>query len=82
MAYTRHSKLSLLHRKVSKLSEKCRLLVKFVEGKTKKVIKRCEEQVNRRVGAVEQGGRAGIYIVMLEVVQLPKMQVTGRVNGG
>lgn len=36
------------------------MLVKFVEGKTKKIIKRGEEQVNRRVGAVWQGGRAGI----------------------
>lgn len=44
---------------MSKLSEKCRLLLKFVMGKTKKVSKRGEEQVNRRVGAVEQGGRAG-----------------------
>lgn len=56
------------------MSEKCRLLVQFVEGKTKKVIMRCEEQVNRRVGAVEQGVRAGVYIVMLVVVQLPKIR--------
>lgn len=36
--------------------------------------------MNRRVGAVGQGGRAGY--IMLAVVQLPKMQVTGRVNEG